>query len=256
MNVVTVRSVNVLCFLAYFLLGFLPESQAEDFLVTVNEGRMEVLADGHSLQNVLNSISQETGILVFVEPSLLSDPLSVRFQGYGIEQGLKRILRDHSYAMVFLPSLDGAGNHRVKAVRVYPKGQSHPSGYVMLNPSDLDGSERGNSAPLSSEQVDAMLRENQEISLSHVAQQISERRNKKEVGSTPGEQSIVSKRIERIEKVRQFKELKAETMTRRQTYERTRNSGYYFRNAAKAQSDVEHKRQEALKSRVIRDSNY
>ncbi|NIM97180.1 MAG: hypothetical protein GTO24_03555, partial [candidate division Zixibacteria bacterium] len=93
------------------ILYFSP-SQAQDHVLDVayNQGLLSVSAENADLQEVLASVAEKTGFLVNI-PEGLGKSVTIQFDYVPLEEGLHRILRDMSYALVFSPSdeKDGAG---------------------------------------------------------------------------------------------------------------------------------------------------
>ncbi|NIS61843.1 MAG: hypothetical protein GTO13_14435 [Proteobacteria bacterium] len=94
-----------------FTLCFFP-SQAQDQVLDVeyNQGSLSVSAKNANLQKALAIVAEKTGVLVNI-PKGLGKSITIQFDRVPLEEGLHRILRDTSYALVFSPSdeKDGAG---------------------------------------------------------------------------------------------------------------------------------------------------
>lgn len=238
-----------ICFWFALLLGLLsPPVYGQDFILNIDHGRMDARIEGVSMQQVMERISKDIGILVFLDPSLLSDPLSVQFQGLPVEQGLKKIVGEYSYAMVFSAEVHGRGGHPVKAIRVYPKGQPEADRYVFLNPADRRERKPGSPVVMSAQEVNALLKKNEQTTLSHVAQQISQRKNSRELGDTPGDRSLVHRTLQRARRVRELKELKARTLARKRAFETKRSMQFQEQQASQAGRVWTSRREAAVKS--------
>lgn len=247
----------IFCSLFLFVVVQPVRVHAGEFLLRLEHGRMDALFEGESMQQVMQKISRDTGILTFVDKSLLSHPLQVHFQGLPVEKGLKKIVEGLSYAMIFSAELDETGNHPVKAIRVYPKGQPDTAEYVFFDSYDEQDVEQGASRVMSLDEVEARISRNEEMTRSHVAQKISDRKNHRKgrsVGNAPGENSIVGNVLKRARKVREFKELKGRTLARQKDLEARRARQFQQDRAAMARTAFEQGRETAMKSGSSRDS--
>ncbi len=187
--------------------------------VDVEAGRLHATIVGRPTREVLEAVSGATGVRFFVEPSLLATPLSAHVEKLPIEEGLKRILAVHSYVMIFSAQPDPADPHRLKAVRVYPKGRLTAQRYVLLRQEvnatePVDGPE-----VLSGEEVDALLQRHDEITRSATAQRIAERRNGSHAGPGRDDRFSARQAVERVRRVRALEHRKARTLTRRHASE-------------------------------------
>jgi hypothetical protein len=113
-------------------------------LIDVEEGRLDATNQGRPTREVLEAVSDATGIRFFVEPFLLAVPVSARFEDLALEDGLKRILGAHSYVMLFSTQREDTGRYRIEAVRVYPKAGIDPTAQVFQEAftPDVAGDER------------------------------------------------------------------------------------------------------------------
>ena len=92
-------------------LCFSPSQALDQVLdVAYSQGFLSVSAENADLQKVLAIVAEKTGVLVNV-PKDLGKSITIQFDRVPLEEGLHRILRDMSYALVFSPSdeKDGAG---------------------------------------------------------------------------------------------------------------------------------------------------
>lgn len=223
------------------------QASAQEFALTVQKGRMSARVQGACLQAVLQEVSDETGIQVFVEPSLLPSRVSAQFQGLTVEEGLKRLISGHSYAMVFSALKNEAGIHPLKAVRVYPKGSGEGGGYVLIQAQAEAVVKPAPGTVLTLNQVEALIKQNEELTRSAVAQRISQRENRPDMGNTPGSRSAISQALERAKKFRKYQELKAASEQRKEAYETWKTAQLRSDRYRKAQADHEHERSEALR---------
>ena len=105
------RRWKILCFSILFasILYFSP-SQAQNQVLDVayNQGFLSVSAENADLQEVLAIVAEKTGVSVNL-PEDLGKSITIQFDRVPLEEGLHRILRDMSYALVFSPSDEKGG---------------------------------------------------------------------------------------------------------------------------------------------------
>ena len=108
--------------LLVLLGGWAPISaqEAPSVVVTIKEGRLSVNAQEAPLQQILAEISRLSGIPVYLEVALKAqaglEATTVVFQALTIEEGLRRVLRNKNFILVYsLASL--------AEVRVYEEGK-------------------------------------------------------------------------------------------------------------------------------------
>jgi hypothetical protein len=91
--------------------------------VTVQQGRLSVDLREAEVGEVLAQISQQTGIPILVSPGA-GEPISVRFTGVALDQGLRRLLQlaSRSYAMRY--ARDPTGGVTIQEVRVFGEAQA------------------------------------------------------------------------------------------------------------------------------------
>jgi HEAT repeat protein len=88
--------------------------------VVLKDGRLSLDAEGRTLEWVLGRISRSAGFPIVVDETAGEAVVSLRFQDLPLEEGLRRLLRDHD-AFFFYGAQDGAPA-ALRVVWVYPKG--------------------------------------------------------------------------------------------------------------------------------------
>ncbi len=221
-------------------------------LIDVEAGRLDATILGRPTREVLEAVSGATGIRFFVEPSLLAIPLSARVENLSLEDGLKRILGVHSYVMLFSAQLDRAGRHRLKAVRVYPKGRFSAERYVLVQRERNETDPVDVPAVLSPQEVDALLQRHAEITRAGAAQRIAERRNGRHARNWRDDKSPARLVFERVQRVRTLQQRKARTLARRQASETQFLLEAHKKRSAALRNDHERRRRDARQSAVSR----
>ena len=210
--------------------------------VAVRQGRLSVDLDRAPLGRVLAEVARQGGVMVFLDPSLENVEITARFRGLALDQGLKRICRDRSYAMVFstVPGRD----ERLTALRVYPKGRPEPERYLYLGPGPDRGP--GHGPLLQRNQVEALVAVQRELDRSAAARRIMERRRPRPRGNTPGPATPLERTLDRTRRLRRFRLERARTLARRAAYrtqlriERERMEQARRRSAWRATSRADH----------------
>ena len=240
---------SLISFIVLVCLSLPNPLNAFDTDIFVQDGRLHARIDQKPLDEVLDRVNKETGILVFVDPSILTSEVTAHFQGMSMEEGLKKIVGHQSYAMIFYPDQNSRGEYPVKAIRVYPKGKPESHQYVMFTTSLNHDREVGEPVLMGQEEIDNLMKINEQITLSHVAQQIQKQRNGKPAGNTPGEQSLVRQAIKKSKTVKQRKAIKEEILARKEAFERRAVMESQQKRSMQARIEFERKRQEAMKLR-------
>ena len=222
---------------------------AAELRLTFQHGRLSGELERAPLGRLLSEVARQSGALVFLDPSLSAYPVTVRFHDLPLEEALKRICRDQSYAMVFSAERDADGRHRLTALRVYPKGSPEPEEYLFLRPVPA-GPEASARPLLRRDQVDALVAVHQELSRSAAARRIQERRRPRPRGNTPGPRSVLEQTLRRARRLTRFRIERARTMARKAAYrqqlrqERQRMEQARWRAASTAASRADHARRE------------
>jgi len=218
----------------------------------IHAGRMDAALEGETMRRVMEEVARQSRISIFVEKSLLDTPLTVRFRNLSVEEGLRKMIGQQSYAMVFSAKRDALGNHPVKAIRVYPRGEREEGPYLYLR--QAEAVEGGVSkVEMSREAVDIILARNDEITRSAIARRIEERKNGKVRGDTPGRRTPVAEAIYRVKQARKFKALRAGTLARRSMFEAQEYARIHRKILARERSEYEHHREEMLRERRFRE---
>ncbi len=203
----------------------------------IHGGKIDAVLQGSPLRKVMACISRETGMKVWMDRSLLSDPVFTRFKGLPLERGLQRIIGDNSYVMIFSGRRVRGEGEWIREIRVYPKGRRGENDFVRVEASVADGSgmipaSRAGDGPVMD--VASRVRINREITRSARARMLAERRNKRRVGNTPGFHTIIGQARARIERARRLMSLKNGISARKEIFRHQMN--LYHRRAALAKA--------------------
>ncbi len=97
------------------------QTQNGEFLITYNEGLLSLSVESINLNRVLTAVAKKAGISV-TSPKQLEKAITAEFDGVPLEQGLRRILKGSSYALIYAPSGEENGAEIVSGVFVFPEG--------------------------------------------------------------------------------------------------------------------------------------
>jgi hypothetical protein len=89
-------------------------------IVMDNNDRISITADNEPLMAVLEGIAKEANILVFISREFTPGYLSVQIEELPLESALDRVLRGLNVAKIYH---EHAGEPRLTAIRIYPKGK-------------------------------------------------------------------------------------------------------------------------------------
>lgn len=120
------------CLLACLLVpGATSVSAANKYALSLSEGLVSLDADGAGLKPLLQDLSQQSGFKLWMADNLPPRQISARFERQPLEQVLRRLLKNGSYALV----LDDQSS--ISAIYILPPGeeQSEPPGIVLHNDS-------------------------------------------------------------------------------------------------------------------------
>lgn len=99
----------------------LAQTQGQEFLIHYNRGMLSLSVENADLQRVLTGVAENAGIS-FTWPKNLEKLVTIRFYDVPLEQGLRRILKGLSYALIYAPSGEKDGVETVSGVYVCPEG--------------------------------------------------------------------------------------------------------------------------------------
>lgn len=135
--------------LALFILTHSVPSFSAPLEIQVGPGWIMGKGDGVALGKVLTEVTKKSGYPIFVDEKLLKTPVSFNIEDkLAPERFIKRIVRPHSYAIVF-GSEDKNNVSTIHEVWVFPKGQQFKSRYA-----DLSAASVGVNAAVSSSSGD------------------------------------------------------------------------------------------------------
>ncbi len=90
-------------------------------IVTFQDGRLSVKAQGLPLKSILDEISQKTMVAIIRADGVGGQPTTVGFRDLTAEEGLRQILKD--YDTFFFYGAEKEAPASLKVVWVYPKGK-------------------------------------------------------------------------------------------------------------------------------------
>ncbi len=90
-------------------------------VATFKDGRLTVMAQGLSLERVLDTISREARVAILAAEGVGGQPVSAAFQDVPLEEGLRRILKDYDAFFFYGAERDAPAS--LRAVWVYLRGQ-------------------------------------------------------------------------------------------------------------------------------------
>ena len=106
---------------------------AEENIPTINYDKtsdsLSVEARKHSLTNLLTRITKITGLKISISPEIKKE-ISIKFSDLSLEEGLKRITRGLSHAMVFSEGEGEGAKPLLISIKIIPKGPSDGSNAV------------------------------------------------------------------------------------------------------------------------------
>lgn len=104
-----------------FIAGSYAVCQASNMTLDYRAGKLSANVSGVPIQKVLKILSAKSGITVFLDNSLKSKRISARFENLTLEEGIKRLVKPYSSAMVFgkRTTADGRRVFYVSEVKVF-----------------------------------------------------------------------------------------------------------------------------------------
>jgi hypothetical protein len=96
-----------------------PNEQRVD--VTFKDGRLSVNAQNRPLARLANEISEKAGVAVVLAEGVGKEPINLSFRDLPLDEGLRRILKDHDTFFFF--GVEKEPPASVRAVWVYSKGK-------------------------------------------------------------------------------------------------------------------------------------
>jgi hypothetical protein len=145
-------------FTCLVVLGTLALANASSVEIEADANSIKGSADSAPLGQVLGRLAQEIGCDVYIDAPLLEAPVSFTIrEKLSPEKAIQRMVRPHSYAMVF-GTEDKAAEPRILEVWVFRKGAQHMANYVPLKreqtpaeetPHGASGGDLSDAAPVS-----------------------------------------------------------------------------------------------------------
>lgn len=101
------------------LFGFDPASAqvrhqgSPAWVLSVNKGHLTAHLHGMSLRIVLEELARQVPLRLSVPPGWHDHPVSAEFRALPLDEGIKRLLAGHPYAIIYAPRLSrvGSGGH-------------------------------------------------------------------------------------------------------------------------------------------------
>jgi hypothetical protein len=118
------------------ILGTYGLASASSITIEADSDWIKGSANAAALGQVLEQLAERVGCDVYIDTPLLEAPVSFTIkENLTPEKAIQRIVRPHSYAMVF--GTEGTGNEpRILEVWVFRKGEQHNASYVPLKRDD------------------------------------------------------------------------------------------------------------------------
>ncbi len=101
----------------------LAQTRGQDFFIYYDGGMLSLSAESIDLKEVLAAVADQAGISV-TSPKNLEKLVTAKFSNVPLDQGLHRILKGLSYALMYAPAGERSGAESVSGVYVCPKGSS------------------------------------------------------------------------------------------------------------------------------------
>lgn len=115
-----------ICLISVFLVGMSTSVSAASMSISYDsEGNISADVSKGTLHNVLNELSQKTGITIFLDTSLKSKKISATFKKLALDQGIKKLISPYSSAIIYGKRIgpDGKDVFFVSELRVFEKGK-------------------------------------------------------------------------------------------------------------------------------------
>lgn len=112
---------------------------ASDLLLEFNSGKLSANVSGAPFQKVLETLSARCGITVFLDSSLQSKKISVKFDKLSLEEGIKKLVNPYSSAMIFgkRTTPDARNEFYVSELKVFDSSNKKAS-YILLGEKTSD----------------------------------------------------------------------------------------------------------------------
>ena len=124
------------CFLAVFLLTVVGSSvsYAAKMAIEYKFGKLSADVSGMPLAQVLKKLSDTCGMTTFVDSTIKSKKITVKFENLPVENGIKRLVNPYSSAIIFLRRTTNKGQEGfyISELKVFDKGNKKVS-YVVVN---------------------------------------------------------------------------------------------------------------------------
>ncbi len=99
----------------------LAQTRGQEFFIYCDRGMLSLSAENIDLNEVLAAVADQAGISV-TSPKNLEKLVTAKFSNVPLDQGLRRILKGLSYALMYAPADEKNGAESVSGVYVCPKG--------------------------------------------------------------------------------------------------------------------------------------
>lgn len=145
---------NYIVLLIIFFHCYPSIAKAEEVKYDRKEGRLSINVVNSSLVKVLEEISIKTGVTIKME-SEIDRHITVEFNNFPLEDGLKEIIRPNSYAIIFEEhTVEGGKKYSIKTLQVFEKGTSGISNIeIVKDNSSSNNTEISNTSTPSAEKI-------------------------------------------------------------------------------------------------------
>jgi len=131
-----VFSAVAFCFLSVFFLTAVDSSisYAANMVIEYKSGRLSADVSETPLVQVLKKLSDICGMTTFVDSTIQSKKISVKFENLPVENGVKRLVNPYSSAVIFSKKTTSEGQEEfyISELKVFDKGNKKVS-YVVVN---------------------------------------------------------------------------------------------------------------------------
>ncbi|RZB30249.1 MAG: hypothetical protein SRB1_02529 [Desulfobacteraceae bacterium Eth-SRB1] len=131
-----VLSAVAVCFLAVFLLTAVDSSvsYAAGMAIEYKSGKLSADVSETPLVQVLKKLSDACGMTTFVDSTIQSKNITVKFKNLPVENGIKRLVNPYSSAVIFSKKTTSKGQEEfyISELKVFDKGNKKVS-YVVVN---------------------------------------------------------------------------------------------------------------------------
>jgi hypothetical protein len=140
-------------FVCLLILGTFALASASSLKIEANSDWIKGSAEAAPLGQVLERLAEEIGCDIYIDAPLLEAPVSFTIkERLTPEKAIQRIVRPHSYAMVFAPG-GKADESRILEVWIFREGEQHNTSYVPLKRDDSPSASSSSIGPTDSDSV-------------------------------------------------------------------------------------------------------